>query len=113
MYRKVLSWKATLALCRHTTSPYNRARQATYPVVSARALSKLSGELRSSFGFTPTASVVAALLTESLAHSEIAERLGISYNTVQTHTKAIHRKAAVPTTGRLTALIRATESKSS
>jgi DNA-binding CsgD family transcriptional regulator len=113
MYRKVLSWKATLALCRHTTSPYNRARQATYPVVSARALSKLSGELRSSFGFTPTASVVAALLTESLAHSEIAERLGISYNTVHTHTKAIHRKAAVPTTGRLTALIRATESKSS
>jgi DNA-binding CsgD family transcriptional regulator len=77
--------------------------------MSARALSKLSGELRSSFGFTPAESVVAALLTKGLAYAEIAEKLGISYNTVHTHTNAIHRKAAVPTTGRLTALIHETE----
>ena len=56
--------------------------------------------------------IVAALLTEGLVYSEIAEKLGISYNTVHTHTNPIHRKAAVPTTGRLTALIRATERKS-
>jgi DNA-binding NarL/FixJ family response regulator len=86
-------------------------RQATHPAISANALSTLSAELRSSFGFTPAESVVAALLTEGLAYSEIAEKLNVSYNTVHTHTKAIHRKASVPTTGRLTALIRATERK--
>lgn len=83
----------------------------THPAVAARALAKLSVNLRSTFGFMPTEALVAALLTEGLAYSEIAEKLNVSYNTVHTHTKAIHRKAAVPTTGRLTALIRATERK--
>jgi DNA-binding CsgD family transcriptional regulator len=75
-------------------------------------VARLSADLRSSFGLTKTEAVVAVLLTEGLAYSEIAKELGISYNTVHTHTNAIHKKAAVPTTGRLTALIRAAEWKS-
>jgi DNA-binding CsgD family transcriptional regulator len=95
---------------KHAASRTNTAsRQTTHPAVGARALAKLSADLRSSFGLTRTEAVVAALLTEGLAYSEIAEELHISYNTVHTHAKAIHRKAAVPTTGRLTALIRAVE----
>ena len=52
---------------------------------------------------------MAALLTRGLAYSEIAEELGVSFNTVHTHANAIHKKVGVPTTGRLTALIHETE----
>jgi DNA-binding CsgD family transcriptional regulator len=100
-------------MSRHGVSSSNGTpRRAAYPAESARALSKLSADLRSSFGFTKTEAVVAALLARGLAYSEIAEKLQVSYNTVHTHTKAIHKKADVPTTGRLTALIYGTERRS-
>jgi DNA-binding CsgD family transcriptional regulator len=58
------------------------------------------------FGFTKTEAVVAAALVEGLSYCEIAEKLGVSYHTVHTHVKAIHQKAGVSRTARLTALIR-------
>jgi len=98
---------------KHTvSSPSTASPQTTPPDVSARALSELLANLRSTFGLTRAEALVAALLTEGLSYSEIAGRLNVSYNTVHTHTNAIHKKAAVPTTGRLTALIRAAERKS-
>jgi DNA-binding NarL/FixJ family response regulator len=100
-------------MSRHAASSSNTTpRQAAHPAESVRALSKLSADLRSSFGFTKTEAVVAALLTRGLAYSEIAQKLKVSCNTVHTHTKAIHKKADVPTTGRLTALIHETERRS-
>jgi DNA-binding NarL/FixJ family response regulator len=98
---------------KHAVSPTNAAsRRAAHRAAAERTLSKLSAGLRSTFGFTWTEALVAALLTEGLSYSEIAEKLKVSYNTVHTHTNAIHKKAAVRTTGRLTALIHAAERKS-
>lgn len=77
-----------------------------------RSLGKPGGEttlverLRARFGFTKTETAVAAALVEGLSYDEIAKKLGVSYHTVHTHVKAIHTKAGVSTTGRLTALIR-------
>lgn len=99
-------------MSRHTVSPTNASRLTAHRAAAERALSKLSAGLRSTYGFTRTEALVAALLAEGLAYSEIAARLKVSYNTVHTHTNAIHRKAAVRTTGRLTALIHAAERKS-
>jgi DNA-binding CsgD family transcriptional regulator len=62
--------------------------------------------LRARFGFTKTEAVVAIALVEGLSYGDIAKKLGVSYHTVHTHVKAIHTKAGVSTTGRLTALIR-------
>jgi DNA-binding CsgD family transcriptional regulator len=56
-------------------------------------------------GFTRMESRVAEGLLDGLTYAEIAERLGISYHTVHTHIKAIHRKAAVGTNARLLVLI--------
>jgi DNA-binding CsgD family transcriptional regulator len=66
----------------------------------------LAERLRSGFGFTKTEARVVSALTEGLSYAEIAEKFGVSYHTVHTHIKAIHRKAGVSTTGRLTALVR-------
>ena len=62
--------------------------------------------LRARFGFTKTEAEVAVALVDGLSYGEVAKKLGISYHTVHTHIKAIHHKAAVSTTGRLSALIR-------
>jgi DNA-binding NarL/FixJ family response regulator len=48
---------------------------------------------------------VAALLTDGLSYSEIAQKLAVSYHTSHIHIKAIHRKAGVSTIGRLAALL--------
>ena len=62
--------------------------------------------LRTLLGFTKAEVGIALKLLEGLSYGEIAQKLGISYHTVHTHIKAIHEKAGVSTTGRLTALIR-------
>jgi DNA-binding CsgD family transcriptional regulator len=62
--------------------------------------------LRARFGFTKTEARVVGALVEGLSYGEIAETLGVSYHTVHTHIKAIHQKAGISTTGRLTALVR-------
>lgn len=62
--------------------------------------------LRERFGFTKTEAEVAVGLVEGLSYDGIARKLGVSYHTVHTHIKAIHRKASVATTGQLTALVR-------
>jgi DNA-binding CsgD family transcriptional regulator len=69
----------------------------------------LGTELRRRFSFTRSEANIALLLAEGLAYAEIAERLEISYHTVHTHVKAIHRKARVSSNGRLLALIRGVE----
>jgi DNA-binding CsgD family transcriptional regulator len=77
-----------------------------------RSLRKPGGEttlverLRARFGVTKTEAAIAIALVEGLSYGEIAKKLGVSYHTVHTHIKAIHHKAGVSTTGRLTALIR-------
>jgi DNA-binding CsgD family transcriptional regulator len=68
----------------------------------------LMDRLRERFGFTKTEAEVAVALVEGLSYGDIAKKLGISYHTVHTHIKAIHCKAGVSTTGRLSALIRGT-----
>lgn len=62
--------------------------------------------LRARFDFTKTEAAVAIALLEGLSYDEIAKKLGVSYHTVHTQIKAVHLKAGVSTTGRLTALIR-------
>lgn len=64
------------------------------------------GTLGARFGFTKTETAVALALVEGLSYAEVADKLCVSYHTVHTHIKAIHHKAGVSTTGRLTALIR-------
>ena len=78
---------------------------------SAQALSgrHLGAELRRRFSFTRAEANIALLLAEGLSYAEIAERLGVSYHTVHTHVKAIHRKAHVSSNGRLVAIIRTIE----
>lgn len=77
-----------------------------------RTLGKPGGEttlverLRARFGFTKTEAAVAIALVEGLSYGEIAKKLSVSYHTVHTHIKAVHQKAGISTTGRLTALIR-------
>lgn len=72
----------------------------------------LRERLRVRFGFTKTEAAVAIALVEGLSYGEIAEKLGVSYHTVHTHVKAIHQKAGVSTTGRLSALIRGPQDES-
>ena len=62
--------------------------------------------LQARFAFTKCEVAVAIALVEGLSYGEIAKKLGVSYHTVHTHIKAVHLKAGVSTTGRLTALIR-------
>jgi DNA-binding CsgD family transcriptional regulator len=69
----------------------------------------LGAELRRRFSFTLSEANIALLLAGGLAYAEIAERLEISYHTVHTHVKAIHRKARVSSNGRLLALIRSVD----
>jgi DNA-binding CsgD family transcriptional regulator len=64
-----------------------------------------AAELRRRFSFTRSEAEIALLLAHGLSYGEIAERLGVSYHTVNTHIKAIHQKAGVSTTGRLLALL--------
>jgi DNA-binding CsgD family transcriptional regulator len=56
-------------------------------------------------GLTQAEERVANALAAGLTYAEIAERLGLSYHTVHTHIKAIHRKAGVRTNARFLALI--------
>ena len=48
---------------------------------------------------------VARKLVEGFSYASIAAELGVSYHTVNTHVKAIYRKAAVESRARLTAIV--------
>jgi DNA-binding NarL/FixJ family response regulator len=48
------------------------------------------------FGFTPREHEVAALVTEGLSNRDIADRLCVTENTVESHIKRILTKAHVP-----------------
>jgi DNA-binding CsgD family transcriptional regulator len=72
----------------------------------AESSHSLGTELRRRFSFTRTESNVALLLGEGLSYAEVAAQMEVSYHTVHTHVKAIHRKARVSSNGRLLALIR-------
>jgi len=50
--------------------------------------------------------LVACALADGLTYQEIADGNRISYHTVHSHVKAIHRKAGVSSNTRLLALIR-------
>jgi DNA-binding CsgD family transcriptional regulator len=63
------------------------------------------GRLTRWLGLTPMEGRVAESVVDGLTYTEIAGRFGISYHTVHTHIKAIHRKAGVRTNARLVALI--------
>ena len=65
----------------------------------------LRTELRKRFSFTSSEANIALLLAEGLSYAEVAARLAVSYHTVHTHVKAIHRKAGVKSNGRLLALL--------
>lgn len=54
---------------------------------------------------TPREREVARHLLDGLTYKEIAATLGIAYNTVNTHTKAIYEKFQVGSRGLLTALL--------
>jgi DNA-binding NarL/FixJ family response regulator len=66
----------------------------------------LSAELRKHLGLSRIESLVACALAEGLTYQEIADSRRISYHTVHSHVKAIHRKAGVSSNARLIALIR-------
>jgi DNA-binding CsgD family transcriptional regulator len=48
---------------------------------------------------------VARKLVEGFSYASIAAALGVSYHTVNTHVKAIYRKAAVESRARFTAVV--------
>jgi DNA-binding CsgD family transcriptional regulator len=60
-------------------------------------------------GLTPRQIVIADALVEGLSYAEIAERLSISYHTVHSHVKSIHRKLDVHSNARLVALLHAAD----
>jgi DNA-binding CsgD family transcriptional regulator len=66
-------------------------------------------ELFERSALTPRQVAIVEALVEGLSYAEIAGRLAISYHTVHSHIKAIHRKLGVHSTGRLVALVRSTE----
>jgi DNA-binding CsgD family transcriptional regulator len=76
---------------------------------SAARAQDLGNKLRQTFALTRSEASIAMLLAEGPSYAEIAARLGISYHTVHTHVKAIHRKVCVKSNGRLSALIRSME----
>jgi DNA-binding CsgD family transcriptional regulator len=69
----------------------------------------LAAALRSRFGLSRMEALVACALADGLTYQEIADRSHVSYHTVHSHVKAIHRKAGVPSNTRLLALIRKME----
>lgn len=58
------------------------------------------------FGFTRREAAVAALLEDGMTNREIAERLGITLNTVKTHISNVHAKTEVSSTRRLLVVLR-------
>ena len=68
--------------------------------------SALSVKLREQFGLSRMEALVACALADGLTYQEIADSRFISYHTVHSHVKAIHRKASVSSNARLLALIR-------
>lgn len=66
----------------------------------------LEADLRKRFGLTRMEAAVVSALADGMSYSEIAARYGVSYHTVHSHVKAIHRKTDVSSTGRLLATIR-------
>lgn len=62
-------------------------------------------DLGARFGLTPAEVRIVRELAAGLTYAEIAARLGVSYHTVHTHIKAIHRKAGVRSNARFLALI--------
>jgi len=65
----------------------------------------LAAILRSRFGLSRMEAQVACALADGLTYQEIADRHSISYHTVHSHVKAIHRKAGVSSNGKLLASI--------
>lgn len=61
--------------------------------------------VRERFGLTATETKIALSLAEGFSYAEIAEKNGISPQTVHTHVKAIHVKAGLTSSRRLAALI--------
>lgn len=76
------------------------------PDMKRDASAALEATLRERLGLTHAEARVAALLAEGLSYADAAERLGVSYHTIHSHVKAVHRKAKVSTNGRLLALLR-------
>lgn len=70
------------------------------------ASSALSAQLREHLGLSRMEALVACALADGLTYQEIANSRFISYHTVHSHVKAIHRKARVSSNARLLALIR-------
>jgi DNA-binding CsgD family transcriptional regulator len=66
----------------------------------------LTRAFRCAFGLTRMEARVARAIAGGLTYREIAARFSLSYHTVHSHVKAIHRKAGVPSNIRLLALIR-------
>lgn len=66
--------------------------------------------VRERFGLTATQTKIALSLAEGFSYAEIAERHGISPQTVHTHVKAIHERTGLTSSRRLAALIHALES---
>jgi len=65
----------------------------------------LAAALRSRFNLSRMEALVACSLADGLTYQEIADRNHISYHTVHSHVKAIHRKAGVSSNGKLLASI--------
>jgi DNA-binding CsgD family transcriptional regulator len=71
----------------------------------------LSRALQERFHFTRMESLVASSLADGMTYQEIADERKVSYHTVHTHVKAIHKKTGVRSNTRLLALIRKESSK--
>ena len=82
----------------------NTARPAG-PAAESGSEYSLAAALRNRFGLTRMEAVVACLLAGGLAYGEIADKECISYHTVHSHVKAIHKKVGVSSNIRLLALI--------
>ena len=102
-----------MTVARATLEPLRRTRletaHASTHLVSLHPqpqAAEISAEaLRGLYGLTPAEARIAAVVTVAASIDELAQRVGLSRNTVKTHLKGVFRKCEVASFAQLAALV--------